>query len=319
MRKILILCLAVLFVSSCVDNNAADSGNDIIEKKDFKITIGSHFANVPAWLPVQRGIDDAAALFGITVNVVGPTDFNIQTQITLLEGAIAAGVDAIGTTMPDTEAFNNLTKEALSRGIPVIAFNADAPNSGRLAYVGQGNYEAGYAIGKEIALSRKSGKVAIVIHSPDAINLAERARGVQEALSESGDFTFSTINATKDLVQANSLVGSWIQANKDVIAMVGVEEVSGIAIKQVIEREGLGEQIIGVSFDLIPEVLEGIQNGSMDFTIDQQLYMQGFYTVSQLYHNLVFGLTPANIDSGTAIINKDNVSSVIDLAQKGYR
>jgi len=289
------------------------------EGEVIRITIASHFSNVPAWAPVQNGIDDAADLLGIEVNVIGPTDFSIATQVSLIEGAIAAGVDAIGTTMPDAEAFNDVTREAMSRGIPVLALNADAPASGRLAYIGQSNYSAGYEVGKKLTEMMDGGRVMIGIHSLDAANLVERVNGIESALDEAGGFEYDVVATTKDLVQAATLVGSWYQANTDAEAMLAVDEVSGIAITQLIEREGLGDEIIAGGFDLVPELLEGIKNGNFDYTIDQQLYMQGFYPVMQLYHAVKYKLVPASMDSGTAIITGDGIDDVIDLASAGYR
>lgn len=285
----------------------------------IRITIASHFSNVPAWAPVQQGIDDAEAQLGIKVNVVGPTDFSVSKQVSLIEGAIAAGVDAIATTMPDPEAFIGVTQEAMSRGIPVLAVNADAPATGRLAYIGQSNYAAGYAVGKKAAELLDGGKVLIGIHSLDAANLVDRVNGVQDALNEAGGFTYDVVATTKDMVQASTLVGSWYQANKDVKAMIAVEEVSGIAIKQVIEREGLEGQIVAGGFDLVPELLDGIKNGSFTYTVDQQLYMQGYYSVVQLYHAVKYGLVPASMDSGTAIITNQGIDKLMELAKAGYR
>lgn len=299
---------------SMVDERSLNAEGEVI-----RITIASHFSNVPAWAPVQNGIDDAADLLGIDVNVVGPTDFSIATQVSLIEGAIAAGVDAIGTTMPDAQAFNDVTQEAMSRGIPVVALNADAPESGRLAYIGQSNYGAGYEVGRELTERISGGKVLIGIHSLDAANLVARVDGIRDALDEAGGFEYDVVATTKDLVQAATLVGSWYQANQDAVAMLATEEVSGIAITQLLEREGLGDQIIAGGFDLVPELLEGIQTGTFDYTIDQQLYMQGFYPVMQLYHAVKYGLVPASMDSGTAIITEDGIDQVIDLAQAGYR
>lgn len=325
----LVLVLVLIGCNGGSDQATASSGDTETEVVDdrslnsegevIRITIASHFSNVPAWAPVQKGIDDAADLLGIDVNVVGPTDFSIATQVSLIEGAIAAGVDAIGTTMPDAEAFNDVTREAMSRGIPVIALNADAPASGRLAYIGQSNFGAGYEVGKKLTQIMDSGRVLIGIHSLDAANLVERVDGIKKALDEAGGFEYDVVATTKDLVQAATLVGSWYQANTDAKAMLAVDEVSGIAITQLIEREGLGEKIVAGGFDLVPELLEGIKNGNFDYTIDQQLYMQGFYPVIQLYHAVKYGLVPASMDSGTAIITSDGIEDVIDLAAAGYR
>jgi simple sugar transport system substrate-binding protein len=77
---------------------------------DIRIAILAHFSHVPAWVPVQKGIDDAAKSLGIKVEVSGPSDFSVAKQVTMFQGKIAAGVDAIASTMPDSQAFNNVTR-----------------------------------------------------------------------------------------------------------------------------------------------------------------------------------------------------------------
>jgi simple sugar transport system substrate-binding protein len=326
---LLVFVSAALVLAGCGKQPASSEsaeGEPVVNERSLnrdgevmRITIASHFSNVPAWAPVQRGVDDAAEILGINVNVVGPTDFSVAKQVSLIEGAIAAGVDAIGTTMPDSEAFNDVTREAMSRGIPVLALNADAPASGRLAYIGQSNYSAGYEVGKRLTELMSGGKVLIGIHSLDAANLVERVDGIRDALDDAGGFSYDVVATTKDLVQAATLVGSWYQANQDAVAMLAVEEVSGIAITQLLERENLGDKIVAGGFDLVPELLEGIKTGTFDYTIDQQLYMQGFYSVMQLYHAVKYGLVPASMDSGMAIIDASGIDAVIDLAAAGYR
>jgi simple sugar transport system substrate-binding protein len=119
----------------------------------YKFAVITHFTGVAFFVPVRKGAEDAGQLLGAEVTYSGPPDFNIQKQVDFIKSAIAQNVDGIATTMPDPTAFNDVVKEAMDRGIPVIALNADAPASGRLAYIGQDNYEAGISMGEEIFTS----------------------------------------------------------------------------------------------------------------------------------------------------------------------
>ncbi len=289
------------------------------EDKDIRIAIISHFAHVPAWAPVQKGIDDAAKQLGIKVEVSGPTNFSLADQVTTIQGKIASAADAIGTTMPDPQAFNDVVDEAIQRNIPVIAMNADAPESARLAYIGQSNYSAGYAVGKELTKRSNGGKVLIAIHSLGAFNLEERARGIKAALDEAGGYEYKVVETTTDIVRAVGLIGSWYQANKDAIAMLGVEEVSGIAISQIIDREELSGKLIGASFDMVEDVVNGIKNGTMTYTVDQQLYQQGYMSVIQLYLKVKYDITPSDIDTGATIIDQSIIDHAAQLAAAYYR
>ena len=74
-----------------------------------------------------------------------------------------------------------------------------------------------------------------------------------------------------------------------------------------------GKGVIGGGFDLLPRTLSLIQAGAMHFTIDQQPYLQGFYTVMQMFSFLVSGglVGPASCDTGLKFVTKDSVGAYL--------
>ena len=74
------------------------------------------------------------------------------------------------------------------------------------------------------------------------------------------------------------------------------------------------------TFALSPGVLEAIRDGKMDFTIDQQPYLQGYLPVVFLTQNAKYGVTPiGTIETGPLFITKENAEQVIELSAKGIR
>jgi len=67
-------------------------------------------------------------------------------------------------------------------------------------------------------------------------------------------------------------------------------------------------------FDLQPKTLQEIQAGNLDFTIDQQPYLQGFIPVLQLFlYKLSGGLMqPSNTDTGLLFVTKTNVGPYLN-------
>jgi simple sugar transport system substrate-binding protein len=57
----------------------------------------------------------------------------------------------------------------------------------------------------------------------------------------------------------------------------------------------------------------------MQFTIDQQPYLQGFQGVMELYLYKMYAITPCDINTGIAPVTAESVKAVKDLAKKGYR
>lgn len=289
-------------------------------EENFKFVVVSHAIAVPFFVPVRKGVEEAGEIFGVDVQFTGPPDFNIPRQIDFIKAAIAAGADGIGTTMPDAEAFNDVVQEAMAQGIPVIALNADAPKSGRLAYIGQGNYDAGRSMGNEVVkLLPDGGHVMLGIHTAGAFNLEERIKGVKDVLDAAGKFTYDVVATTTDMVRATSLISSYYQGHPDTKGMFGVEDITGSAIAQVIDKDGLKGKVVAGGFDLVSDILMAIKDGRMQFTIDQQPYLQGFQTVVQLYLLKKYQLSPTDVNTGIAPVTAENIDKVIDLAEKGYR
>jgi len=316
MRKRTLRALALLLVLALLPATflAAQAA------KKLKFYVICHASAVPFFVPVRKGAEDAGKLLGVDVVYTGPAGFDIQKQVEFMKAAIAQKVDGIACTLPNPTAFNDVVAEALAKGIPVIAINADAPGSGRLAYIGQGNYEAGRSMGEQAAkLLPGGGSILIGIHTAGADQLAIRVKGIKDVLDSKGGFKIRVVEVGTDLVKAESLLASALQADPSVKGMFGVEEVSGIAIGHIIERQKLKGRVFGGGFDLVSEVLDAIEKGNMQFTIDQQPYLQGFQGVMELWLNKMYAITPCDINTGIAPVTAENVKMVKDLAAKGYR
>src|SRR5665811_447582 len=88
-----------------------------------------------------------------------------------------------------------------------------------------------------------------------------------------------------------------------------------------IEAAGLQEEVVLATFDLSPEVLEGIQEGTVLFAIDQQQYLQGYLPIVLLSLYQRNGNTIANdvLRTGPGFVDASNVDQVIDLTEEGTR
>jgi simple sugar transport system substrate-binding protein len=77
---------------------------------------------------------------------------------------------------------------------------------------------------------------------------------------------------------------------------------------------GSGPKVKIGTFDLNSTVVTDLQNGSLDFAIDQQQYLQGYMPIVTLYLYLKAhgnSVSPGQVlDTGPLIVNKANVSTV---------
>ena len=92
--------------------------------------------------------------------------------------------------------------------------------------------------------------------------------------------------------------------------MFAVDAGSTMAVGKAMEKYGLAAKGVHAGgFDLLPSTLDAIAKGDLDFTIDQQPYLQGFYTVMEMaMFKFSGGLTgPAEINTGLKFVTKGNV------------
>ena len=142
----------------------------------------------------RRGRVEAAGLLSSS----GPDRQNsiVAEMVNAINTAISGKADGIAVAVVDKDAFRGPVDQALDAGIPVVSYNADGarddPGTNRLAYIGQGLYESGYALGKRAADQVDSGDVVGVHRHPGPLNIQPRIDGAQQAIKDSGKpITFS--------------------------------------------------------------------------------------------------------------------------------
>ena len=151
------------------DALAADSF--IQSHPKWKFVFVNHVTTNPFFVPTIYGAQDACSLLGCSYQWTGSprrTSARWSTRSTRRSRAKAAGISCC---LVDLKAFNTPTENALAKGIPVLAYNADVPAgnpNGRLAYIGQDLYASGYAMGQRIVNLVGSGDVALFIATPGA-------------------------------------------------------------------------------------------------------------------------------------------------------
>ena len=92
--------------------------------------------------------------------------------------------------------------------------------------------------------------------------------------------------------------------------MFAVDAGSTMAVGKAMEKYGLhAKGVRAGGFDLLPGTLDAIAADNLDFTIDQQAYLQGFYTVMEMaMFKLSGGLTgPGEINTGLKFVTKTSV------------
>jgi simple sugar transport system substrate-binding protein len=280
----------------------------------WKFAFVNHVTTNPFFVPTQYGAQDACDLLGCEHTWTGSQTSNAGEMVNAMNAAIAAKSDAIAVPLVDPAAFSRPIARAMDAGIPVFSYNADA-NVGRLAYIGQDLYAAGVKMGERIAGLVEGGKVVLFISTPGQLNIQPRIDGAQEAIKKSGKAITVEVIATGATVDEElSKIKAYFIGHQDVKGMFAVDGGSTQGVSEVMRENKLAAKgVHGGGFDLLPRTLSNIRDGHLDFTIDQQPYLQGFYTVMQMFTFLASGglVGPADVNTGLKFVTKDSVGAYL--------
>ncbi len=287
--------------------------------KKWKIVFVNHVTTNPFFVPTQYGIEDACGLLGMDYQWTGSANADVGEMVNAMNAAIAAKADAIAVPIVDPKAFDGPIQKALDAGIPVFAYNADAPRGStnpRLAYIGQDLYLSGYQMGERIASLVDSGLVALFIATPGQLNIQPRLDGAVDAIKKSGKkIDVQTIATGATVNEELSKIKSFYLGHQDVKGMFAVDAGSTQGVAEVMKESNLpAKGVHGGGFDLLPRTVQLIHDGFLDFTIDQQPYVQGFYTVVEAFTFLASGglVGPANVNSGLKFVTKGTVDPYLN-------
>ena len=290
-----------------------------MEDKSLQIRFISVFVNEAFFHPVKKGMQDAAAMLGVSASFVGDPGCDAEVINRMIRTSVDEGVDGLAVNIAFPDANNAAIHYALSCGVPVVAFNMDA-TKGRgphLASTVQHFYAAGQSMGQ--AISEKippHAHVLITKHDSGVSALDERASGIIEALRDR-HLAFDELITTSESEEAAVRIAAYLRQHPEVEVVLATgqadTEGAGIAVRS------QGMDILIGGFDLSPVILQFIQEGHIYCTIDQQPYAQGFYPVLQLTHRLRYGLVPCNIDAGASLVTKDNAGQIKFLSVNHFR
>jgi simple sugar transport system substrate-binding protein len=278
----------------------------------WRFTFVNHATTNPFFVPARYGIGDACSLFDVFSVWTGSKRSDVAEMVAAMNRAIRMKVDGIAVSVIDPVAFDEPTERALEAGIPVVAYNADGGrNNKRLAYVGQDLYQAGLQFGARIAELVHAGDVFLFIATPGQLNIQPRIDGARDALRDSGKPITAHVVGTGALVgDERRKIEQTYLAHRNLRGMFAVDAGSTAGAAAVMRKHGLHKQGVRAGgFDLLPATLDAIQDGSLDFTIDQQPYLQGFLPIQQLflYHYSGGLASPAETNTGLKFVTRSNV------------
>lgn len=281
---------------------------------------GSEFFN---W--AYAGMVDAAAAIGphVRVELQGPAEWDASLQARAIDQLVARNVAGILATAGDAETMIPSIDRAISRGIPVITFDSDAPDSDRLAFVGTNNYQAGFRAG--LAAAEWLGNDARVGVSlfPGPTHIRARVDGFRDALLQAapGAQIVAEVNDEGSVSQAETAITAMLQANPQINVIFASHGNPGPGAAAAVRNLGLQGRVDIIAFDFGAPVLELIQSGEIRATVGQNPYLMGYMGLMIAYSARrptevplfgSFGPHPGGIDTGVQILYIDGIEPFLN-------
>ncbi len=319
------LCCGVVAVAGGVLTLDASAQGDSkpAAKKSIRIGVIAKSTSNPVFQAAKTGAEDAAAEFrakGMDVKVywATPNVEDAQKQAQAIEQLAGQGYDGITISCSDGKVLKSAIDSAVDRGVEVVTFDSDSPDSKRFAYYGIDDIEAGRAVMRELAkaMGDKGGQVAVLAGNQTAPNLQARVKGVKEEMEKYKNIKLKQVYYHKETANDAAAMVQQVQtANPDIAgwAMVG-----GWPLFTQNALDGVYDKAKVSSVDTLPAQLDYVRSGQVQALIGQDCYGWGHETVVMLVEKIAKGKSPAKPVNHfeLAVVTKENVEKYAGLWEK---
>jgi len=268
------------------------------------------------WDKIKAGAQQAAKDEGITLKY--SNDPEAAKQAVLIQNAVDSKVDGIATTLVTPDALAGAVKAATDAGIPLVGFNSGIDQYqklGALMYFGSDENLAGTTAGKRIAEAGAKHPLC-VIQAQGSVALEARCAGVKSALAGTENLQ---VNGADDASVVSTLQAKLAQDKSiDYIVTLGAP----IAVDALKAMDAAGSSAKLITFDLNAEAAQDIKDGKIEFSIDQQPYVQGYLAVTSLYLNVKNGNDIGGgkaVLTGPSFVDKTNIDQILPFTKNNTR
>ena len=269
-------------------------------KKSYVIGVIAKSQSNPVFQAARTGAQDAASdlseELGVDISIDWRTPINedAQQQAQYLEQLVGQGVDGIAISASDANLLESPIDDAVDRGVEVVCFDSDVPDSKRFAYYGIDDVRAGRKVMEILSEAMGgSGVVAILAGNQNAPNLQARVRGVEEVIEATEGLTLKDVYYHAETAPDAAAKVQQVQAaNPDITgwAMVG-----GWPLFTDDALDGVYQSAKVVAVDHLPQELDYVRSGQVQALVGQDCYGWGYQSVVMLVDKLVKGESPDEV------------------------
>ena len=268
------------------------------------------------WDKVKAGAQQAAKDTGVLLKYSNDPD--ATKQAALIQSAVDSKVSGIATTLVSPDALAGSVKAAIDAKIPVVGFNSGIDQYkqlGALMYFGSDESLAGQQAG--LRITQAGGKHPIcTIQQAGSVALEARCAGVKATAPSTQNLQ---VNGADDAAVTTTLQAKLAQ-DKSIDYIVTLGAPQAVDALKAIQQAGSSAKV--VTFDLNQEAAQDIAAGKIEFSIDQQPYVQGYMAVTSLYLYLKNGNDIGGgkaVLTGPSFVDKTNIDKILPFTKNNTR
>jgi len=266
----------------------------------------------------HAGARDAARELGakygvkIEIEIRTPNDEDATKQAEAIEALTRRGADGIAIACSESNTVTPSIDKAIAKGIAVMCFDSDAPESKRFAYYGTDDISCGNRIVDELArVMGEKGTIAILGGNQSAPNLQKRVQGAKEALAKYPNMKLNVPSAFYHIETPEKSAEAVVSAQNANPGIQGWAFIGGWPLFTADALKWAPGSIKVVSCDALPAQLNYLRSGHVDTLYAQDCYGWGYKSVEILLEKIINGKTPepARVVDPLTQVTKANVDA----------
>ncbi|WMT42762.1 substrate-binding domain-containing protein [Paenibacillus sp. D2_2] len=234
------------------------------------------------WKTIRMGAEVAAKEYNVELNFLAPNQENdYKQQIKLMQESIVRRPDAIVLAASDYEALGQVTDQTSYYNIPVISMDSEVASTKIKTYVGTNNYEAGQTAAKRLSeLTGGHGEIGIINFVKGARSTDEREEGFLDYMARfSGIEIVDIVYSGSDETLAYELTRKMLQEHPRIRGLVSLSAESSIGAGLAVQEMGYAGIVNVITFDNPSEMLELLQEGTIQAMVVQNPFNNGYMAV----------------------------------------
>jgi ribose transport system substrate-binding protein len=268
------------------------------------------------WKSVEAGARAAAADLDVEIVWKGPLKENDRgQQIAIVEQFVTEGVSAIVLAPLDAVALRRPVAMAAQRKIPVVIFDSalqGEPGKDFVSLVATDNRRGGELGGEKLGdLLGGTGKVVLLRYQVGSASTDDREAGFAKAIAARPALELVSDNRYSGATagEAKTAALNMLDTLKRADGIFCPNESSTFGMLLALRQHNLAGAKKFVGFDTSPALIEALRKGEIDALVAQDPRTMGRRAVTAAVDRLQGRPVEPVIDTGAAVVTRDNVDS----------